>query len=319
MRFSRLCLSCLALAALGFAASPASAQLGLPSGQPVISGTGTAVISRAPTSVQVHVTLPGKGASLKAAIGQLKERQEKARELLGGLDVEAGSIVFSTPTVSTSESQQRKQFETMVMQRMQAMGREAPKALSAPKMFSVSSTMTARWPLEGKSPEDVLLETEELKTKIVAADLAGSKEEEEASLEQAELMEEMEGMDDFSMGYGGEEEVEPGTPQFTYMAEITEEERAEALAEAYQKAQQKATQLAKAANVKMGSLVGLYGSGRGDAEIMENMWRYQSSPYAHALSGFREEMDKELQAIGASPEKLNFSFSVSAMFRLETP
>ena len=317
MRFSDLCLSCLALASLGFAASPASAQLGLSSGQPMISGTGMVVISRPPTSVQVHVMLPGKGASLKAALAKLKERQERARDLLKELDAEADSIVFSAPTVSTSESQQRKQFEAMVVQRMQAMGREAPKGLSTPKMFSVSSTMTARWPLEGKSPEDVLLETEELKTKIVGADLAGSKEEEEASLEQAELMEEMEGMDEFSMSYSGEEQVEPGTPQFSYMAEITKEERTDATAKAYQKAQQQAEQLAKAANVKMGPLVGLYGSSSGDTD-MGDMWRYQNGPLARVYSRFNEEMNTELQAMGATPEALKFSFRVSAMFRLET-
>lgn len=120
-------------------------------------------------------------------------------------------------------------------------------------------------------------------------DLAGSKAED--SLEQAELMEEMDGMDDFSMNYGGEEQIKPGTPQFTYMAQITAEGRAKAMADAYQKAQQKATQLAKAANVKMGPLVGLYGSGRGDAEMMENMWRYQNSPLAQVLSRSIEGMN----------------------------
>ncbi len=41
---------------------------------------------------------------------------------------------------------------------------------------------------------------------------------------------------DQSSSYRGNEEVKPGTPTSTYLARITEEDRAKAMAESYQKA-----------------------------------------------------------------------------------
>ncbi len=320
MRSVNMLASLLALAAVAAGVSPARAQMGMGSSGPSIVGTGTTVISRPPTIVQVHVTIPGKGSTLKEAIAKLKERQQKAQQLLGQLQADSKSIVFSPPSLSEGKSEQRKQFEAMVVQRMRAMGREAPKGLKMPKICTVSCNLTAQWPLAGKTVEEMLIETDALKEKVEAADLAGMKDEEAASLEEEELMEEMEGMDEFS-GYSGNEEIKPGTPTFSYLARITEEERAKAMAESYRKAQAQAESLAGAAGVHAGALIGLSGGSSGEAD-------YSDGPYydyeyrqqvMRMMRGAMEELNREMESVGPTPEAVKFTFHVTAVYQLQTP
>ena len=236
------------------------------------------------------------------------------------LQADTDSISFSAPSIATGNSQQRQQLEAMIVQRMQGMGRELPKGLQVPKTYTLNSNLTAEWPLVGKLPEEILLETETLKEKVEAADVAGLKEDKPESLEEAELMEEMEGMDTFSGSYGSEEEVKPGTPHFSYLARITQQEKAEAMAEAFKKAKKQAQELATAAGVEMGPLIGLSGGSRGESELSGAVYGYEYRQYVQQMmGGFIAEMDHELKALGPSPEPLKFTFNVMAIFALGTP
>jgi hypothetical protein len=208
----------------------------------------------------------------------------------------------------------------MIMQRMSARGRNVPKGLQVPKTVTVASTLTAEWPLEADSPEELLLEVEALKEKVVAADLAGAKQAEKLSPEEQELAEEMAEI----MQNRGEEPVPVGQPLFAFVARISAEDRDKALAEAFTKAKSQASSLARAAGVKLGPLVGLSGHDRGTTGYFEDGMfpgaSYAAREYYQNLFGqqlMRDGSDKPNEAVGANPDKLSFTFAVTATFALE--
>lgn len=301
---------------------------GMPGGKSVGS-TGTITVRRQPNQLRMFIELKGKGDSIETALAKLKERRDAAIAQLESLGADKGSIKPSDPSLSTAaQNNQQAQLQQMIRMQMQMGGRRrsTPKGLKAPRSVEVSATLTAEWPLEAKSAEDLLVITETLKEKVKAAKLSGTDEPEELSAEEQELAEEMTGM----MMNSGSEQVDTGAPQFFYVAEISDEDRDKALAEAFVKAKVQAARLARAADVTLGPLVGLSGQDGGTNA-------YGSNPYADYMSAFSGDYEqqqylqqllaknfsddhaaaKENTTVASEPGALKFTFSVYAVFSVQ--
>jgi len=264
----------------------------------------------------MHVELVAKGKTLEEALTNLKDRREAARVQLEGLRADMGSVKVNAPRVSGQQSEQKRRMERMLMERMRSRGGKVPPGVKAPKSFTVSATLSAEWPLKVDDSERLLMAAEVLREKIEEADLAGTKEAEKLSPEEEELAEEMAAMS----GSYGEEEIKPGEPQFVYVARITDAERDKAMADSFTKAKAQAEQLARAANVKLGALVGLSGGGGGQTEFGDSSFGYEQQRYLQRLMGSRAGAmsdDSSNEAVSANPESLGFNFTVTAYFAIE--
>ncbi len=299
-----------------------SALLAQSTATPSIAGVGSTTLKRSPTGIQMHVELLAKGKTLKEALGKLKDRREAAIVQLEALKADKESIEVSTPSLSNAQEAQKKQFEMMVMQRMSTRGKKVPKGLQAPKSVTVSAKLTAQWSLDAEGPEALLLAVESLKKEIKDADITGRKEAEELSAEEEELAEELEAM----MSNSGEGKVPIGEPQFVYVAHISDEERNAAMAEAFTKAKEQATQLAKAAGIKLGPLVGLSGQGGGNNSFgndrMFGGMGYRRQQYIQQLigaGGMSGMTAKPNEAISTNAGPITFQFIVTASFDFESP
>lgn len=303
---------------LGLWESGALAQS--PSGR-TIAGTGAVTLERPPCALRMYVEVFARGKTLEEALAKLKDRREAARMQIEGLKADPKSIEFGTPSLSDPKSQQRRRMEAMVIERLRSTGRKVPKALRTPKTFTVSTRLTAEWPLEAESHDACLLAAHSLQEKVKAANLAGHDDTEKLSPEEEELAEEMAEMGPFS----GEEEVKPGTPHFVYVARITEEDRDQAMAEAFGKASANAARLARAAGARLGPLVGLSGHGSGSGEesaYYGSPYGYEYQQYVQRLMGHRRHSgaaQEENETVGSDPGSLGFVFSVNAVFALEKP
>jgi len=286
------------------------------SGGSTVAGIGQVKIRTKPSLIRMHVELVAKGKTLEEALTNLKDRREAARVQLEGLRADMGSVKVNAPRVSGQQSEQKRRMERMLMERMRSRGGKVPPGVKAPKSFTVSATLSAEWPLKVDDSERLLMAAEVLREKIEEADLAGTKEAEKLSPEEEELAEEMAAMS----GSYGEEEIKPGEPQFVYVARITDAERDKAMADSFTKAKAQAEQLARAANVKLGALVGLSGGGGGQTEFGDSSFGYEQQRYLQRLMGSRAGAmsdDSSNEAVSANPESLGFNFTVTAYFAIE--
>jgi hypothetical protein len=203
----------------------------------------------------------------------------------------------------------------MVRQRM--LGRKKKDAPSAPASVTVVSSLTAEWPIEAETAEQVLIVGHELQEKIKEADLAGLKETENLSPEEAEILEEME---DVSMGFSSGEEKKPGEPVFLYVRSITDQELADARADAFATAKQAAAQLAHAAGATLGPLRALndHSAGPNLNSYNELYSLMPSTYYAMQQYSQRPGRSDKTEAVGPLPGKVTYSIAVSASFALET-
>lgn len=325
MSYRTLTLASAALALTVFLPSAARAQvgpLGMLTQTPTagtVAGTGTVMLKQPPTVIRMYIELLGKGSTLGESLESLKDRREAAAIQLEALGADKDSITFGTPSLSNSQSEQKKQFEQMILQRMSSRGKTLPKGLVVPKSVTVSATLSVEWPLEAEDGEGRLLAAEALKEKVKAADIAGVKDAEKLSPEEEELAAEMAGMvNDY-----GEKKVPVGEPQFVYVARISEDDGTRAMADAFAKAKAQATRLAQAAGRPLGSLVGLAGQSGG----MNNQMAQRYGSYGYAQQNYMQRLmggglnssPKQREAVGASADVLIFNFSIHANFRLQEP
>ena len=220
-------------------------------GRPALSATGTATVQQKPTRMRMYIQLFGKAKTLEEALAKLKERREAAVLQLESLKADKQSVVFDGPTVSSAQAAQKRQIEAMVMEQMRARGKK-PKGLQVPQTVTVTGSLTAEWPLEAKSQEQLLLLAQGIEEKIKAADLSGSQEVQKLSPEEEELAEEAKQ----AMGRYGEQPQPLGQPTFLFVAVLSKQDRQKAMAEAFTKAAAEAADLAKAAGVGLGPLIG---------------------------------------------------------------
>ena len=208
----------------------------------------------------------------------------------------------------------------MVRQRMQQAGKKSKKPAEEP--LTVSCLLTCEWNLQGRSAEELLVESHAIEEKARAADLAGLKSEEKTP-EEEELAEEM-GDDNFTVMYGGggDDEMKPGEPIFIFVGKISPEDRSQALAAAFAKARQEAEQLSKAAGAELGPLQSL--SEGGGMVPGSQYYSYDDNPFSaipggdagDRLPGARGEADPN-EALGAEPGDVRLAVSVSAAFQLK--
>jgi uncharacterized protein YggE len=327
IHWNRVCLT--VLATIVFWPAAASAQLERimalqGAGRAAISAGGSSIVQRKPTQLRLFMQLTAKGKTLEDALAKLKERQELAATQLESLKADRKSIVFGAPNMSTEQSSRKKQIQAMVIQQMRARGKKVPKGLLTPQTLSISSTLTATWPLKEESHEKLLLLVQRLQDKIKAADLSGSKETEKLSAEEQESEEEATQMaSQFGMG---EEQQQPNQPQFMFVAVLLKADRQKAMAAAFVKAKAQAAELAKAAGVELGPLVGLSGNCSSQSSFGESPYysRYNSgfpdivrqmiAEQTGESSGDKEEKPNE--SIGADPSALKFNCTVAAMFQM---
>jgi len=282
-----------------------------------LTALGRVSLKRPPTALRVHVELLGKGKTLAEALANLKARRESAVAQLAALKANKESITCGKPTLSNVYSAQRRQLEMMIAERMRSGGRKAAKGAKVPELFTVSAMLTAEWPLEAKTPEELLLAAHALMEKVQAADLAGMKDAEKLSPEEEELFEEMNSMSRRS----SDEPIPPGQPYFLYVARISEKDRQQALAEAFAKAKAQAAQLAQAAAVPLGPLVALSGQGGGGSNTSTED-EYSGGPYRQYMRRLRMQQavdnpdEQASEAVGMDPDSLTFMFMVNASFAL---
>ena len=267
------------------------------------------------------VELVGKGKSLEEALAKLKDRREAARTQLETLKAAKEAITFSAPSLSNLASSQRQQFEQLVRQQLASRGRAVPKGLTAPPSVAVGCTLTAEWPLKADQPEEWLLAVQSIQEKVEAADLSGSKEVQKLSPEEEEIAEEMATM----MRDSGGDPTQLGKPVFFYVASLPDADRAKALADAFSKAKAQAAELAQAAGMRLGPLVGLSGQGSGQRDFSEEMsmpdygGRSNYVQQMMARQAMRADPTGQYEALATTPDALSFHFLVQAAFRLEGP
>ncbi len=280
-----------------------------------VTGTGTVIVRRPPTILRMSLLLSGKGKTAEEAVAALKARRETATAELVKLGADKKSVDVTSPSVSAPENQRRRQLEMMIRQRMRASGRTA-KPPKLPQTVTVAAMLTAEWRLTTKDPEEVFLFVQDLREKVKAAKLAGGKEAEKPSPEEDEMTEEMQA----EMGFPGEEEFDPNTPMFLYVAKVSEEDRVKALAEAFQKAKADAQRIAQAAGIQLGPLAGL---SAGDTGGFRGGSGYDDEPmpsgYQQTFERFRSMMfqePKENEAMASNPGHVTFSVVTRATFSL---
>ncbi len=237
-------------------------------GRPAIGAQGTSMVRRKPTQLRMYLQLSAKGRTLPEALAKLNKRREAAAARLETLKADKKSIAFGSPSLSAAESSRQRQIEMLIRQQIRNRGQKAAKGLPAPPMVTVTATLVAGWPLPADPPEQLLLITQDLQERIRAADLAGGKAVEKLSPEEEEIAEEAsQGMT--AQNDGEPPPVQPGEPQFVFVAVLPKAEREKALAVAFARAKANAAELAKAAGVKLGPLVALAGGCSGDTSFTD--------------------------------------------------
>ncbi len=286
-------------------------------GKPAVTGAGTAVVQRNPTQLRLYIQLLAKGKTLDDALAKLKERREAAATQLETLKADKKSIVFGSPSVSNAASARKQQVEAMIMEQMRNRGKKVAKGLQTPQTVTVSTTLTAEWPLKTESPEQLLIMAQGIQDKINAADLAGTKEAEKLSAEEQEFEEEASQM----MNRFGQEAAQPGQPHFVFVAVLPKEEREKAMTEAVANAKQRAAELAKAAGVELGPLIGLAGHCGGQTDF-SSFGSYDPSGRSEFLRqivmqqrGDDSEGDQN-EAISPDPGTLKFNCYATVLFQL---
>lgn len=276
-----------------------------------IVATGTATVEVKPSLLRMTIELSEKEPTAEEVIQKITDRQEAARLQLEAFGASKGSIKISPLSVPSGASDYEQQMRQMVMYQMRQSGR-SPKALKPPKSVTVTSTVTAEWPLDMETQQQAIIFATKLKDKVVEADLAGVNEPKELTPEEEEFQAEMqEAMSQYS--YSSDEE-QPGQPTFAYVAELSEEQRSAAMADAYKQAETKAQRLADAAGTKLGKLAFL--SEGFSAET------YDPSVYMQFAMGMRSAMNnvvetEENESASASPGPISFRVRVNAGFNLE--
>ncbi len=176
----------------------------------------------------------------------------------------------------------------------------------------------ADWPLKAGTADDALLAGTELQDKIKAAKLFGPVA---SDAPKTEAEEEQEGM----VIPSGNEGPRPGEPSFTYVAKITEGDRAKAAAEAFKKASADAACLAKAAGVEIGALRQLMSSpvmGDGGGLFGGGYYEsYRASSFQSFFTAYarRRMMDDsgDTEASSTAPGDLSYRVTVVASFGIK--
>jgi uncharacterized protein YggE len=267
-----------------------------------ISGRGVATIKRPASKMRLAIVLSARGKTLEEALAALKDRRTAAAAQLKKLKADEASVKFDETAIAAGEG--AGDINSIMRAQLARSGGRVPKGLQLPQVVHVSCNLTAEWPLQYKTQEELLAITSELQQQIKEADLAGLNEPKNLTPEEQELEAELA---EAANDYGGRQEAKPGEPSFTFVAEITEQDRAAALAEAFATAKTDASRLAKAAGLALGGLVELSGEA---SPALDDYGPYAA--YRRQLGGAGANPD---EAIAHIPGPVSLQTHVEAKFR----
>jgi hypothetical protein len=275
-----------------------------------------ASVKRKPTILRIFLELVAKGSNMDEALKKMQQRRDTARSQLETLKADKDTINFGSPSLSNSQSSRQRQIEAMVMERMRSRGKKPSKASQSAQPVTVSVMLIAQWSLKAETPEQMLLMAQGLQEKIKAADLAGSKEAEKLSPEEQEIAEET-----ADMATSPEDpRMQSGQPIFIFIGTVSKEDREKLLSEAFSKAKAQAADLAKAANVELGPLIGLSGQCSGQSNFGNDEYdQYGNSSNIRRLLMLQtreNSSDIQFEAMSKDPAAAYFNASVRANFRL---
>jgi uncharacterized protein YggE len=279
-----------------------------------IQGTGSKVLEQPAERLRLQIDLLAKSKDLPDALKKLAARKAKAAKQLETLGALKDTIKFGEPRVDESQDQNQQQRMMMMRQRMASRrpGKKPPAEPAQP--LKVALQLTAEWPLKPGDGASQLLDARKLQDAIKAADLAGLKESEELTPEEAEEAEEAD--EEMGMMYSGQNGPKPGEPAFLFTARIPDADREKALAEAFRNARTEATQLAKAAGIELGSLRSLQANMSIDTEDNDEYQQLYRSSFSRMLRGQLQGTEKPSEAIGTSPGMLKYRVTVVAAFSI---
>jgi len=289
-------------------------------GDGAVSGNGTGELQRLPEIMRMRIVITSKGKDLNEALAGLKDRLAAAKTQVTALGADKAKTSSDEPQLAIENNDRRRQMEMMMAQRMRGGRRPAAKKEEVKPPVSVSTTLTAEWPLKATAGEQLLVAATALQDKIKAADLAGTKEQSKLSPEEQELADEL-AAEQMNM-YSGDDAPKPGEPMFMFVAPVSTAEREKLLAEAFQKAKDRATRLAKAAGAELGALRHL-----GDNEMDASDEMFVNNPYMggsnsayrmmQMMRGNRTGQEELSEAVGAQPGKVTYRVMVNASFGLK--
>jgi uncharacterized protein YggE len=282
--------------------------------EPTVSAQGVVELRRPPDILRVQVELLAKGKDLPEALAKLKERRAAVEQYLHTLGLSKESLVFAEPAPASAKTEQQRQIEAMVMQRMAAQGK-APTKSKDKLPAVVSSMLKAELPLKASDPESLLIQSAELEEKIKAADLGGTKDLKQLSPQEEEIAAEA-----AALGQASEDPSEPkrGAPLFIYVSRISDADRTKALADAFQLAKAEAGRLARAAGAELGPLhhvESVSTAGADDSSGSANP--YQMQAYMQWRQTQEPASPSSPEASGPLPKRVIFRVAVSASFRLK--
>ncbi|MFN0055042.1 MAG: SIMPL domain-containing protein [Planctomycetales bacterium] len=286
-----------------------------------ITGQGSVVLKRVPETLRLQVVLFGRGATLKDALGALKEREGTARKELAALGADPQGIKVEPAEINEGrdDSNQRMMMRMMAMRGGNRGNKAAKKGTPAPPVV-VTALLTAEWSLSGKTIEELLLETHPVREKVKAAELSGSKDAGKLTPEQEEMLEEAE---QEMMNYGSSDDMKPGEPIFLYVSRVTEKERDQAVSDAFAKARDHAARLARVAGVRLGKLKTIWdneSSNMDSGNYNYNSQYYRMMAMQRAMRAYSDSDESPeahpLEAVGPQPGNVAFSVTVSTQFAL---
>ena len=277
---------------------------------PSISASGSSNVKCLPETVQGVIALQVKGKTAEEAIEKMKAEQKTALEKLQKIGIEQEHVRFEDFGIDQFQESRQRQMEIMVMQRIRP-NAAPPKPLLAAESIALKCMLIVELPLTGKTPVDILKESLSLKQKIKTADFAPKKEA--MTPEEEEQEEEMAGM----MHHYSDEPVSEGEPQLIYIANLSDESLQKAYTEAFAQARKQGEMLATATNAKLGTLMEF----SGDVNRNRSMsYAYSSNQDHYMMQLMRSQEfgdDKPMQGISMSPDSIEFSITVHAVFVME--
>src|SRR5205807_350419 len=101
--------------------------------------------------LRVQVELLAKGKDLPEALAKLKERRAAVAKYLHTLGIPKESLAFGEPAPASAKTEQQRQIEAMVTQRMAAQGKTPTKPKEKPPAV-VSSMLKAELLLKASDP-----------------------------------------------------------------------------------------------------------------------------------------------------------------------
>jgi uncharacterized protein YggE len=266
--------ACLLAIALRAAAAGASKE-------PSLSASASVMVPLKPTALRMVLRLQTQDKTLKGALAKLKERRESAMKKLEALHPAKDSMKVVGPSIGADEGPLRAITSTTIAYKtpVPAPPTWAPPALPpaanpppvafppssirpGPQPIVVFATLSAEWPLQGESSEKLLVEANELKRRVEAADLTDGKKAKRPDSDDESSEESEDAPSTYpSSPYPppviyrpADPASMPGVPVFRYVARVSAERRKAALADAVGKAKARAAELADAAGLRLAGL-----------------------------------------------------------------